>query len=54
MHKSSLDLILHIVVDFHCEKIYIAMTTQEKATFEGEHYQIKEAINQPKPLQKPC
>ena len=34
-------------------QIYIAMTTQEKATFEGEYYQIKEAINQPKPLQKP-
>ena len=34
-------------------QIYIAMTTQEKATFEGDHYQIKEAINQPKPLQKP-
>ena len=29
------------------------MTTQLKATFEGEYYQIKEAINQPKPLQKP-
>ena len=34
-------------------QIYIAMTTQDKASFEGEHYQIKEAINQPKPLQKP-
>ena len=34
-------------------QIYIAMTTQEKATFEGEYYQIREAINQPKPLQKP-
>ena len=34
-------------------QIYIAMTTQDKASFEGEYYQIKEAINQPKPLQKP-
>ena len=34
-------------------QIYIAMTTQDKATFEGEYYQINEAINQPKPLQKP-
>ena len=34
-------------------QIYIEMTTQDKATFEGEYYQIKEAINQPKPLQKP-
>ena len=34
-------------------QIYIAMTTQDKATFDGEYYQINEAINQPKPLQKP-
>ena len=34
-------------------QIYIAMNTQEKATFEGEFYSIKNAINQPKPLQKP-
>ena len=34
-------------------QIYIAMTTQEKASFEGEYYKIKDAINQPKPLQKP-
>ncbi len=34
-------------------QIYIAMNTQEKATFEGEYYSIKNAINQPKPLQKP-
>ena len=29
------------------------MNTEEKATFEGEFYSIKNAINQPKPLQKP-
>ena len=34
-------------------QIYIAMTTQEKASFEGDYYKIKDAINQPKPLQKP-
>ena len=34
-------------------QIYIAMNTEEKATFEGEFYSIKNAINQPKPLQKP-
>ena len=34
-------------------QIYIAMTTEDKATFEGEYYSIKNAINQPKPLQKP-
>ena len=34
-------------------QIYIAMTTQEKASFEGDYYTIKDAINQPKPLQKP-
>jgi len=34
-------------------QIYIAMTTQEKASFEGVYYKIKDAINQPKPLQKP-
>ena len=34
-------------------QIYIAMTTQDKATFEGTYYNIKDAINQPKPLQKP-
>ncbi len=34
-------------------QIYIAMNTQDKATFEGEYYSIKNAINQPKPLQKP-
>ena len=30
-----------------------AMTTQDKASFEGDYYKIKDAINQPKPLQKP-
>ncbi len=34
-------------------QIYIAMNTQDKATFDGEFYSIKNAINQPKPLQKP-
>ncbi len=34
-------------------QIYIAMTTEDKASFEGEYYSIKNAINQPKPLQKP-
>ena len=34
-------------------EIYIAMTTQDKASFEGDYYKIKDAINQPKPLQKP-
>ena len=34
-------------------QIYIAMNTEEKASFEGEYYSIKNAINQPKPLQKP-
>lgn len=29
------------------------MWTEEKATFTGKYYQIKEAINQPKPIQKP-
>jgi alkanesulfonate monooxygenase SsuD/methylene tetrahydromethanopterin reductase-like flavin-dependent oxidoreductase (luciferase family) len=34
-------------------QIYIAMNTENKASFEGEYYSIKNAINQPKPLQKP-
>ena len=34
-------------------QIYIAMTTQDKASFEGDYYKIKDAINQPKPVQKP-
>ena len=34
-------------------QIYIAMTTQDKSSFEGDYYKIKDAINQPKPLQKP-
>ena len=34
-------------------QIYIAMNTEDKASFEGEYYTIKNAINQPKPLQKP-
>ena len=34
-------------------QIYIAMTTEDKASFEGDYYKIKDAINQPKPLQKP-
>ena len=34
-------------------QIYIAMNTEDKATFKGEYYAIENAINQPKPLQKP-
>ena len=34
-------------------QIYIAMNTQDKATFKGDYYAIENAINQPKPLQKP-
>ena len=34
-------------------QIYIAMNTEDKASFEGEYYSITNAINQPKPLQKP-
>ena len=33
--------------------IYIEMTTKEKATFKGKYYSIDNAINQPKPIQKP-
>ena len=33
--------------------IYQKMTTEQKASFNGEYYQINNAINQPKPLQKP-
>ena len=34
-------------------QIYIAMNTEDKATFKGDYYSIENAINQPKPLQKP-
>ena len=34
-------------------KIYIEMSTKEKGNFEGKYYKIKDAINEPKPLQKP-
>ena len=34
-------------------QIYIAMNTEDKATFKGDYYAIENAINQPKPLQKP-
>ena len=33
--------------------IYKKMTTEDEATFKGEYYEIHNAINQPKPLQKP-
>jgi len=33
--------------------IYIEMTTKDEATFNGEYYKIKKAINEPKPIQKP-
>ena len=32
--------------------IYKKMTTEDLATFKGEHYEINEAINQPKPTSK--
>ena len=34
-------------------QIYIAMNTKDKASFNGEYYSINNAINQPKPLQRP-
>ena len=34
-------------------KIYIEMSTKEKGNFEGKYYKINDAINEPKPLQKP-
>lgn len=34
-------------------QIILAMWTQEEANFEGEYYQVKGAINQPKGVQKP-
>ena len=34
-------------------KIIKKMWTEEKASFEGRYYRIKDAINNPKPLQKP-
>ena len=34
-------------------KIYIEMSTKDKGNFEGKYYKIKDAINEPKPLQKP-
>jgi F420-dependent oxidoreductase-like protein len=34
-------------------QVILAMWTQEEATFEGEYYQIRGAINQPKGVQKP-
>ena len=34
-------------------QIYISMNTKDKASFNGEYYSINNAINQPKPLQKP-
>ena len=33
--------------------IYKKMITEDEATFKGEYYEINNAINQPKPLQKP-
>ena len=33
--------------------IYTKMTTEDLASFNGEYYQINDAINQPKPIQKP-
>jgi F420-dependent oxidoreductase-like protein len=34
-------------------QIILAMWSDDEATFEGEHYSVKGAINQPKPLQRP-
>lgn len=34
-------------------QIILQMWTEDEATFEGEHYSVKGAINQPKPLQDP-
>src|SRR5881275_2124098 len=34
-------------------QIILAMWTQDEATFEGQYYQVREAINQPKGVQKP-
>lgn len=34
-------------------QIILAMWTQEEATFEGQYYQVRGAINQPKGVQKP-
>jgi alkanesulfonate monooxygenase SsuD/methylene tetrahydromethanopterin reductase-like flavin-dependent oxidoreductase (luciferase family) len=33
--------------------IYQKMNTEEEASFKGDHYEINNAINQPKPIQKP-
>ncbi len=34
-------------------RILKAMWTQERATFEGRHYRVQNAVNSPKPVQKP-
>jgi F420-dependent oxidoreductase-like protein len=34
-------------------EVILAMWTQEKANFEGNYYQVREAINQPKGVQQP-
>ncbi|HEY4387672.1 MAG TPA: LLM class F420-dependent oxidoreductase [Ktedonobacteraceae bacterium] len=34
-------------------QVILAMWTQEEAVFEGKHYQVRGAINQPKGVQKP-
>ena len=34
-------------------QIYIEMMTKDKATYNGKYYNIFEAINEPKPIQKP-
>jgi alkanesulfonate monooxygenase SsuD/methylene tetrahydromethanopterin reductase-like flavin-dependent oxidoreductase (luciferase family) len=34
-------------------QILLAMWTQEETTFEGEYYQVRGAINQPKGVQQP-
>ncbi len=34
-------------------QVIMAMWTQDRAEFEGEHYKVRGAINEPKPVQKP-
>ncbi len=45
--KTRLDMLEEAVL------IYIEMTTKQKSSFKGRYYQINEAINEPKPIQKP-
>ena len=40
------------MLDEACQ-VMIALWTQEQANFEGEHYQLREALHEPKPIQQP-